>query len=133
MTIIDPIADMFTRIRNALGVQHEHVSMPFSKIKCEIAKILLKEGYISGYEVLNEDIVKKKIKIELKYSDSGQPVISSIKKISKSGSRVTIKKSDIPKVLNGFGINILSTSHGVLTGKEARVENVGGELIAEVY
>ena len=133
MTIIDPIADMFTRIRNAHIVSFDSVSFQYSNVKCEIAKILAKEGYINGYEILNDDLNKRLIKISLKYDKAGKPLIENIKRVSKPSKRIYTKKKDIYKVLNGFGVLILSTSIGILSGKEARIKNVGGEVIGEIY
>ena len=133
MTVIDPVADMFTRIRNGLIVSFDSITFQYSNIKCEIAKILVKEGYINGYEILNDDLKKRLIKISLKYDYNGKPVIESIRRVSKPSKRVYTKKKDIYKVLNGFGTLIVSTSQGVLSGKEARLKNLGGEIIGEVY
>ena len=133
MTVIDPIADMFTRIRNAQIVSFDSVSFQYSNVKCEIAKILAKEGYINGYEILNDDLNKRLIKISLKYDKAGKPLIENIKRVSKPSKRIYTKKKDIYKVLNGFGVLILSTSIGILSGKEARIKNVGGEVIGEIY
>jgi small subunit ribosomal protein S8 len=133
MTVVDPISDMFTRIRNAINVNFESVSFQYSNIKCEIAKVLTNEGFINGYEIINEDIKKKKIKIALKYDADGEALIQSIKRVSKPSKRIYKSKKEIYKVLNGIGILILSTSKGILTGKNARIKNVGGEVIAEVY
>jgi small subunit ribosomal protein S8 len=133
MTVIDPIADMFTRIRNAQIVSFDSVSFQYSNVKCEIAKILANEGYINGYEILNDDLNKRLIKISLKYDKGGKPLIENIKRVSKPSKRIYTKKKDIYKVLNGFGTLILSTSIGILSGKEARIKNVGGEVIGEVY
>ncbi|NQY74177.1 MAG: 30S ribosomal protein S8 [Candidatus Margulisbacteria bacterium] len=133
MSITDPISDMFTRIRNALSVQHEEVSVPFSRTKLSIAKILLTEGFISAYKLLDEDLKKKFIKIKLKYRKNNDPLISVIRSVSRPGRRYYVKKKEIPKVLNGFGINIISTSKGVMTGKDARKNLLGGELLGEVH
>jgi small subunit ribosomal protein S8 len=133
MTIIDPISDMFTRIRNAQIVSFDSVSFQYSNIKCEIAKILTNEGYINGYEIINNDLSKREIKLTLKYDEFGKPVIESIKRISKPSKRIYAKKNDIYKVLNGYGTLIISTSKGILTGKQARVNNLGGEILGEVY
>jgi small subunit ribosomal protein S8 len=131
MTITDPIADMFTRVRNALGAKHDVVIVPFSKEKLGIVKILKEEGFIKYYEVSNEEI--KNIKIGLKYNLSGNPVITKIQRVSKPGKRVYLPKSEIPKVLNGFGVAIISTSKGILSGRTARLSNVGGELLGVMY
>mgnify|MGYP001335922809 CR=1 FL=1 len=133
MTVIDPIADMFTQIRNAQIVSFETISIQYSKVKCEIAKVLTNEGYINGYEITNDDLNKRRLKITLKYDNNGVPLIESIRRISKPSKRVYTKKSDIYKVLNGFGLLILSTSRGILSGKDARIKNLGGEIIGEVY
>ena len=133
MTVVDPIADMFTRIRNALIVSFDSVTFQYSNVKCEIAKILVNEGYINGYEILNNDLNKRLIKLSLKYDKLGKPVIENIRRVSKPSKRIYTKKKDIYKVLNGFGTLILSTSVGILSGKEARLKNVGGEVIGEIY
>lgn len=133
MTVIDPIADMFTRIRNAQIVSFDSITFQYSNVKCEIAKILTNEGYINGYEIVNDDLNKRLLKLSLKYDKDGQPIIESIRRVSKPSRRVYTKKKDIYKVLNGFGTLILSTSKGILTGKDARLKNLGGEVIGEVY
>ena len=133
MTVIDPIADMFTQIRNAQIVSFDSITIHYSKIKCEIAKILTNEGFINGYEIVNDDLNKSKLKVILKYDSDGKPLIESIKRISKPSKRVYTSKSDIYKVLNGFGLLILSTSKGILSGRDARLKNVGGEILGEVY
>ncbi len=129
----DVIADMFTKIRNSLKENHQTVNIPHSNIKYKISQILLNAGFISHFEVTDSSLVKKQIKITLKYKKNGSPIISSIKKISKPSKRIYVAKCDIPKVLSGFGLSILSTSKGVLSGKEARLKNVGGELIGEIW
>ncbi|MBR2371622.1 MAG: 30S ribosomal protein S8 [Clostridia bacterium] len=131
MVVTDPIADMLTRIRNALTAKHETVEVPASKMKKAIADILLNEGYISNVE-LKEEGVQGSILVTLKYSKEGN-VISGLKRISKPGLRVYAKSNEIPKVLNGLGIAILSTSKGVMTDKEARANNLGGEVLAFVW
>ena len=133
MTVIDPIADMFTRIRNAQIVSFDTITFQYSNIKCEIAKILTNEGYINGYEIVNDDLNKRKIKLSLKYDKNGKPLIESIRRVSKPSKRVYTKKKDIYKVLNGFGTLLISTSKGILSGKDARLKNLGGEIIGEVY
>ena len=133
MTMSDPIADMLTRIRNANTAKHDTVDVPASKMKLAIANILLDEGYIEKYDVV-EDGVFKTIHITLKYgADKNEKVITGLKRISKPGLRVYSKREDVPKVLNGLGIAIISTSEGLLTDKEARQKNVGGEVIAYVW
>ncbi|WP_277221979.1 30S ribosomal protein S8 [Peptoniphilus vaginalis] len=128
----DPIADMLSRIRNANNARHKSVDVPCSKIKKEIAKILLDEGYITGYDVVEDD-KQGMIKIDLKYSQDGERVISGLKRISKPGLRVYVKCDDVPKVLGGLGIAIISTSKGIITDKLARQEKVGGEVICYVW
>ncbi len=132
MQITDPIADMLTRIRNANASKHESVSVPASKIKVEIARILLDEGYISGYEVI-EDNKQGMINITLKYGANKQKVITGLKRVSKPGLRIYAGKEDLPRVLKGLGIAIISTSQGLMTDKEARKLNIGGEVLAFVW
>ena len=127
----DPIADMLTRIRNANALRYATVSMPSSKMKTEIARILLDEGFISEFKV--EGDVKKTLTISLKYASNGQRVISGLKKISKPGLRVNVKADKLPRVLGGRRIANDSTNKGVMTDKEARKENVGGEVLAVVW
>lgn len=127
----DPIADMLTRIRNANALRYASVSMPSSKMKVEIAKILLEEGFISDFKV--EGDVKKELTISLKYGANGQRVISGLKKISKPGLRVNAGANKLPRVLNGLGIAIISTSKGVVSDKTARTLGVGGEVLAYVW
>ena len=129
----DPIADMLTRIRNANTAKHDTVDVPASKIKTEIARILLDEGYIKAYEIVEDGVVKT-IKITLKYgADKNQKVISGLKRISKPGLRVYAGVENMPKVLGGLGIAIISTNKGIVTDKEARSKNVGGEVLAYVW
>jgi len=132
MTMTDPIADMLTRVRNANSIKRDTVDIPASNIKKEIARILLEEGFVKGYDVI-EDGKQGIIRIQLKYSVDGSRVMSGIKRISKPGMRVYAGKYDIPKVLNGLGISIISTSKGILTDKQARNEGVGGEVICYVW
>ncbi len=127
----DPIADMLTRIRNANALRYASVKMPSSKMKVEIAKILLEEGFISEFHVEGEN--KKELTISLKYGLNGQRVISGLKKISKPGLRVNAKADKLPRVLNGLGIAIISTSKGVVSDKTARALGVGGEVLAYVW
>ena len=129
----DPIADMLTRICNANTAKHDTVDVPASKIKTEIARILLDEGYIKAYEIVEDGVVKT-IKITLKYgADKNQKVISGLKRISKPGLRVYAGVENMPKVLGGLGIAIISTNKGIVTDKEARAMNVGGEVLAFVW
>lgn len=133
MTMSDPIADMLTRIRNANTAKHDTVDVPASKMKLSIAEILFNEGYISKYDVI-EDGSFKTIRITLKYGkDKNEKIITGLKRISKPGLRVYAGKEDIPKVLGGLGIAILSTNQGVVTDKEARKLAVGGEVLAYVW
>ena len=128
----DPIADMLTRVRNATMVKHETVDVPASNMKKEIARILLEEGFIRGYDVI-EDGKQGIIRIQLKYGQMSERVITGLKRISKPGMRVYAAKDEVPKVLNGLGISIISTSKGILTDKQARKEGVGGEVICYVW
>lgn len=128
----DPIADMLTSIRNGNHARHKSVDIPASNIKKEIAKILLDEGYIKNYDLV-EDNKQGIIKIDLKYAQSGERVISGIKRISKPGLRVYVKCEDVPKVLGGLGIAIISTSKGIITDKVAREKGVGGEVICYIW
>ena len=132
MQITDPIADMLTRIRNANSSKHESVNVPASKLKVEIARILSEEGYINGYEVI-DDGLQGIIKITLKYAANKQKVITGLKRVSKPGLRVYASKDELPRVLRGLGIAIISTSKGIMTDKEARKQNVGGEVLAFVW
>ena len=133
MTMSDPIADMLTRIRNANTAKHDTVDVPSSKMKVAIADILEKEGYITKYEIV-EDGNFKTIHITLKYgADKNEKIITGIKRISKPGLRAYVGKDDIPKVLGGLGIAILSTNQGIITDKEARKLQVGGEVLAFVW
>ena len=133
MTMSDPIADMLTRIRNANTAKHDTVDVPASKIKLAIAEILFNEGYIAKYDVI-EDGNFKTIRITLKYgADKNEKVITGLKRISKPGLRVYANKEDLPRVLGGLGTAIISTNHGVVTDKEARKLNVGGEVLCFVW
>jgi len=133
MTMSDPIADMLTRIRNANTAKHDTVDVPSSKMKLAIADILLKEGYIAKYDVL-EDGAFKTIRITLKYgADKNEKIITGLKRISKPGLRVYAGKDELPKVLGGLGVAIISTNKGVITDKEARKQQVGGEVLAFVW
>ena len=132
MLITDPIADMLTRIRNALTAKHEDVLVPASTVKKAIAEILLEEGYIKSFDI-REDGVAKYIHIDLKYGPNKQRVITGLKRISKPGLRIYARKDQLPKVLNGLGIAIISTSHGIMTDREARKQGVGGEVLAYIW
>ncbi|MDQ2900401.1 MAG: 30S ribosomal protein S8 [Acidobacteriota bacterium] len=128
----DPIADMLTRVRNAMLARHPKVDVPASKLKAEIARILKEEGYIANFKVAEEG-VKKVIKIYLKYGTDTLPVITHIERVSKPGCRVYVGQDDIPRVQGGLGINILTTPRGVMTGRHARKEGIGGELLCRIW
>jgi small subunit ribosomal protein S8 len=132
MHITDPIADMLTRIRNANSAKHETVDVPASNTKKAVAEILLEEGYIKNYEII-EDGKQDVIKITLKYGANKQKVITGLKRISKPGLRVYAKKDEVPKVLRGLGIAIISTSAGLMTDKKARQQGIGGEVLAFIW
>jgi small subunit ribosomal protein S8 len=127
----DPIADMLTRIRNGLHARHQRADMPASKLKIEVARILKEEGYIANFKVAEEG-KKRVLKVFLRYDTEGESVITNIDRVSKPGRRVYIGATEIPKVLGGLGINILTTPRGVMTGKTARKSRVGGELLCTV-
>ena len=132
MTISDPIADMLTRIRNGHMVKHTKVDMPVSKMKVSLARILKEEGYIKNYKVLKDE-QQGVLRIYLKYYEGNQPVITGLKRLSTPGRRVYVKSKDIPRVLNGMGVAVLSTSKGILVDREARKRNLGGELLCSVW
>ncbi|MFP3952630.1 MAG: 30S ribosomal protein S8 [Candidatus Acetothermia bacterium] len=132
MTTSDPISDMLTRIRNASRMQHDVVEMPDAKLKDSIAQVLKDEGYIGDFEVKEGEGVEKTLSIKLKYNDE-EEVIKGIKRVSKPSKRVYVSSDEIPQVLGGLGTSVLSTSHGVTTGKVAKEEGVGGELLLEVW
>ena len=133
MNVTDPIADMPTRIRNGLGAGHETVVIPASKMKVEIARILKQEGFICDYKVEGETAKEKAIPVELKYGPDGEKVITGLKRISKPGLRVYARNNEVPRVLNGLGIAIISTSKGLMTDRDARKNNLGGEVVAYVW
>ncbi len=128
----DPIADMLTRIRNAIAANHNRVDIPGSKLKLEVARILKEEGYINNFTTKGEG-TKYVIRIFLRYDTKGTSSITHLSRVSTPGRRVYVGAGEIPKVLGGYGINIISTSRGLMSGKRARNENVGGEILAEVY
>ncbi len=132
MLVTDPIADLLTRIRNANQMRYNEVVVPSSNVKKQIVKILKEEGYITNYKVEKGE-VQDNIIITLKYGQNKERVISGLKKISKPGLRVYAKAEEIPTVLNGLGISIVSTSKGIMTGKEAKKENLGGEVLAYIW
>jgi len=129
--ITDPIADMLTRIRNGIRARHPRVDMPASTLRVEIARILKQEGYVSNFKVAEEG-KKKVLKVFLRYGEDGQSVISTLDRVSRPGRRVYVGAREIPKVLGGLGINILSTPRGVMTGKNARKAGVGGEVLCNI-
>jgi small subunit ribosomal protein S8 len=133
MGVTDPIADMLTRVRNANRVHAKSVDVLMSRINLNITQILKKAGYIAGYEVKKDAFDHDMLRIHLRYPDTKNTVISDITRVSKPSRRVYVKSDEIPKVLNGYGIAILSTSRGIMTDKEARVQNVGGEVLCYVW
>ena len=133
MITTDPIADMLTRIRNANSSKHKTVDVPASNMKLGIAEILFKEGYIKSFEEIKEENNQGIIRITLKYTEKGKKVIDGLKRISKPGLRVYASKDQLPKVLNGLGIALISTSKGIKTDKQARTEGLGGEVLAYVW
>jgi len=128
----DPIADMLTRVRNAYAAKHQKVDVPLSSIKIEIARILKEEGFINNYKVIGEG-VRRNIRVYLRYGPRGEQVVSKLERVSKPGCRVYVSGTKIPNVLGGMGINILSTSRGLMTDRQARRERVGGEILCRVY
>ena len=128
----DPIADMLTRMRNAIASKHSRVDIPASKLKLEIARILKEEGYINNFVIKGEG-VKRTLRIFLRYDTRGTSTITHLSRVSRPGRRVYMGSTDIPKVLGGYGVNIVSTSRGLMSGKRARRENVGGEVLAQIY
>ena len=129
--ISDPIADMLTRIRNGIQARHQRVDMPSSKMRVEIARILKQEGYISNYKLAEED-KKKVLRVFLRYGADGTSIISSLERVSKPGRRVYVGAREVPRVLGGLGINILTTPRGLMTGKAARKSGVGGEVLCSI-
>lgn len=131
MSMTDPIADLLTRIRNAQMARHEAVELPYSRVKKEITEILEREGYIVGFKI-NEKQPFSTLTLLLKYNENREPIIRTLKRISKPGRRVYARRDEIPQVLGGLGINIISTSEGIMTDREARKRGVGGEVMCEV-
>jgi small subunit ribosomal protein S8 len=129
--ITDPIADMLTRIRNAIKARHPKVDVPASRLKTEIARILKEEGYILNYKVAEEG-ARKTIKIYLKYQANNKPVISELARVSRPGCRVYVSRDEIPRVVGGLGVNILTTPKGLMTGREAEKQGVGGEILCQI-
>lgn len=133
MTMTDPIADMLTRVRNASSAMHEEVNIPASKLKENIARILQEEGYVDGVDVVSEDGRHPVIRIKLRYSEDRERAIAGIRRISKPGRRVYRGATELPRVLGGMGVAIISTSQGIMTDKRARQAKVGGEVLAYVW
>lgn len=132
MRLTDPVADMLTRIRNAISARHQKVDIPASKLKIEIARILKEEGYISNFKATEEE-GHKILRVYLKYATNNEAVISNVNRVSRPGCRVYVRRTEIPRVLGGLGINILTTPRGVMTGRQARKQGLGGELLCEVW
>jgi len=132
MAVTDPIADMLTRIRNANMARQEHVSIPASKLKLEIAKVLKAQGYIQKYDLV-DDKRHGQIRVHLRYSQRGEPIIAGIRRVSRPGLRVYVGSDQVPRVLGGLGVAVLSTCRGVLTDREARRRRVGGEVLCHVW
>jgi small subunit ribosomal protein S8 len=132
MKLTDPVADMLARIRNAASARHQKVDIPASKLKAEIARILKEEGYVANFK-LTEEEGHKVIRVYLKYGSNNEAAISNLARVSRPGCRVYVRRTEIPRVLGGLGINILTTPKGVMTGKQARREGLGGELLCEVW
>jgi small subunit ribosomal protein S8 len=133
MSMTDPIADMLTRIRNGIQSRHERVELPASKLKVEIARILKSEGFIRNYSITDKEKTQAVLRVDLKYSPDGEPVIHGIERISRPGRRVYRNKQEIPRVLGGLGLAIVSTSKGVLAGHDAIKSGVGGEVLCQVW
>ncbi|HKN58248.1 MAG TPA: 30S ribosomal protein S8 [Gemmatimonadaceae bacterium] len=133
MSMTDPIADMLSRIRNGIQAHHDRVEIPASKLKVEIARILKSEGFIRNYMLLDKDKIQPTLRVDLKYSPDGEPVIHGIERISRPGRRVYRNKQEIPSVLGGLGLAIVSTSKGVLAGHEAAKNGIGGEVLCQVW
>jgi|SRR5438270_12551772 len=132
MRLTDPVADFLTRIRNAIRARHQKVDVPASKLKLEIARILKEEGYISNYKAVEEE-GHKTLRVYLKYSNNNEAAITNVERVSKPGCRVYVGRAEVPRVLGGLGINILTTPRGVMTGRQARREGVGGEILCQVW
>ena len=132
MGVTDPVADLLTRIRNALQARHQKMDVPSSKLKLEIARILKEEGFIANFKPVEEEGFPV-LRVYLKYGPDNDPVISNLARVSRPGCRVYVGRNEIPRVLGGLGINILTTPRGVMTGRQARKEGVGGEILCEVW
>ena len=132
MSLTDPVADFVTRIRNSIRARHQKLDVPASKLKTEIARILKEEGYIANYKAAEEN-GRAVLRVYLKYGANNEAAISKVERVSRPGCRVYVRRSEIPRVLGGMGINVLTTPRGVMTGRQARKEGVGGELLCEIY
>ena len=132
MRLTDPVADMLTRIRNAGSARHQKVDIPTSKLKLEIARILKEEGYIANYKATEEE-GRKVLRVYLKYGNNNEAAISNVERVSRPGCRVYVRRTEIPRVLGGMGINILTTPQGVMTGRQARKQGVGGEVLCQIW
>ena len=132
MNITDPIADFLTSLRNGLRARHKTIEVPSSKLKLQMATILRDEGYIAGFKLM-EDGPRKRIEVRLKYGSNNEPIISNIQRVSRPGRRVYVGSRSVPRVLGGMGINILTTPKGLMTGRAAKHENVGGEILCEIW
>ena len=132
MSLTDPVADFLTRLRNAHKARHQKMDVPASKLKLEIARILKEEGYVSNFKATEEE-GHKVIRIYLKYGNNNEAVISNVARVSRPGCRVYVRRTEIPRVLGGMGINILTTPRGVMTGRQARKEGLGGEVLCEIW
>ena len=132
MTMTDPIADMLTRIRNAVAVRHDYVNIPASKVKVAIAKVLKEEGFVSDFEVLDEG-PNRFVRIQLSYTEKKEPILNGLKRVSRPGLRVYVQKREIPRVYNGLGVAILSTPKGIMAGQQAWRQQTGGEVLCYVW
>src|SRR6058998_799047 len=132
MSLTDPVSDFLTRIRNAHKAKHQKFDVPASKLKLEIARILKEEGYISNFKATDEE-GKKVLRVYLKYGNNNEAAISNVERISRPGCRVYVRRTEIPRVLGGLGINILTTPRGVMTGRQARKQGVGGEVLCQIW
>jgi small subunit ribosomal protein S8 len=132
MRLTDPVADMLARIRNSIHARHQKVDIPASRLKLEIARILKEEGYIASFKAIEED-GHKVVRVYLKYGNNNEAAISNLARVSRPGCRVYVRRTEIPRVLGGMGINILTTPRGVMTGRQAKKEGVGGEVLCEIW
>lgn len=133
MVVNDPIADMLTRIRNGLMARHATISIPASTTKIAISELLKKEGFIKDFQLIDEDSLEKKIRLKMAYLESNEPAIIGLRRVSRPGLRVYVQKGEIPRVFGGLGIAIVSTSQGLMTGRDARKQGIGGELLCHVW